>query len=506
MRFVSFLFSLFLLQFCQAQEISAVVLDAQTREPVPYATIQYGPNQGVITNDEGRFSLKDGKQDIKSITISSMGYSSLTLDVKDIKNETIYLPTSSIELKNVFLTNKNLTGKEIVKKAKGNVRNNYNFELSQKKFFFRESNVNHIRRFDLLVDKSTFPELDQNLMRRISENIPKYNDSYKEVLGDFYGNYEKQKVQVIKAANLHNPQSNAGLTELTDKLERILKDNIKEDSFLRIRTGILGVKMDAEELELGKREEKKVASAEKTEEQLEKDRLQSQKNLKTSTTNRIQKWMKSMFWNEEIPLDIFTNSNKYKFEVDGYTQMENDIVYVISFEPKRGADFKGKMYVNTLDYGVHRIDYVNVKPLKKFRLLGISTADDIYRGKMIFSKNEQTQKYDPVYLERETGESFGIDRPLTIIEKNKNVKGRRKQNELDMDIKINVGQVNKLQLVIYENIPLGDMEFASQLASKPFEYERFKVYNPDFWKGYNIIEPNAAIKAFTALENNSLPN
>lgn len=214
--------------------------------------------------------------------------------------------------------------------------------------------------------------------------------------------------------------------------------------------------------------------------------------------------LKSMFWNEEIPLDIFSKSNKYKIDVDGYTQMGNDMVYVISFEPKRGADFKGKMYVNTVDYGVHRIDYVNMKPLKKFRLLGISTADDIYRGKMIFSKNEVTGKYDPAYIERETGESFGIDRPLTIIERNKNVKGRRKQNELDMDIRINVGQVNKLQLVIYENSAIGDMDYASQLASQPFEYETFKVYNPEFWKGYNIIEPNAAIKAFTTIESNSL--
>lgn len=503
MHFVGFLFGLLLLQLGYVKDITAVVLDANTRQPIPYATIQYGPNKGVITNDEGRFSLIDKNDEVESITISSLGYASVTIDVKDINQETIFLAPSNIELKNVFLTNKNLSGQEIVEKVKESVKSNYNFDLTHKKFFFRESDVNHIRRFDLLVDKSTFPEIDQNLMSRISENIPKYNDSYKEVLGDFYGNYEKQKIQVIKAANLHNPQSTAGLTELTDKLERIFKDNIKEDSFLKIKTGILGVKMDAKELELGKENEQKAVAKEKTEEEKENDRLQSQKNLKSATTSKVQRLLKTMFWNEEIPLDIFQKSNKYKFEVDGYTQMGNDVVYVILFEPKRGADFKGKMYVNTLDYGVHRIDYVNMKPLKKFRLLGISTADDVYRGKMIFSRNAETGKYDPSYIERETGESFGIDRPLTIVEKNKNVAGRRKQNELDMDIRINVGQVNKLQMVIYENLPIGDMDYAAQKTSEPFEYKSFKVYNPEFWSGYNIIEPNAAIKAFTALEGNN---
>ena len=504
MQFVGFLFGLLMMQLGVAQDITAVILDAHTKQPIPYATIQYGSNKGVITNDEGRFTLIDRNGEVTSITVSSLGYGSLSIDVKDIKDEKIYLAASNIELKNVFLTNKNLTPQEIIKKVSQNVNSNYNFDLTHKKFFFRESNVSHIRRFDLLVDKSTFAEIDQNLMRRISDNIPKYNDSYKEVLGDFYGNYDKQKIQVIKAANLHNPQSTAGLTELTDKLERILKDNIKEDSFLKIKTGILGVKMDAKELELGKKDEKQAIAAEKTEEQKEKDRLDSQKNLKNSTTTKVQRLLKNMFWKEDIALDIFLKSNKYKFEIDGYSQLGNDIVYVISFEPKRGADFKGKMYVNTQDYGVHRIDYVNMKPLKKFRLLGISTADDVYRGKMIFSRNEETGKYDPSYIERETGESFGIDRPLTIIEKNKNVAGRRKQNELDMDIRINVGQLNKLQMVIYENLPLKDQDYTSRETSEPFEYKTFKVYNPEFWSGYNIIEPNAAIKAFTATEDTSL--
>lgn len=503
MHFASFLFGLLLFQLGYVKDITAVVLDANTRQPIPYATIQFGPNKGVITNDEGRFSLIDKNDEVDYITVSSLGYGSVTIQVNDINEETIYLASSNIELKNVFLTNKNLSPQEIVEKVRENVKSNYNFDLTHKKFFFRESDVNHIRRFDLLVDKSTFPEIDQNLMSRISENIPKYNDSYKEVLGDFYGNYEKQKIQLIKAANLHNPQSTAGLTELTDKLERILKDNIKEDSFLKIKTGILGVKMDAKELELGKENEQKVVK-EKTEEEKEKARQDSQKNLKNSTNSKVQKLLKNMFWNEEITLDIFQKSNKYKFQVDGYTQMGNDIVYVISFEPKRSADFKGKMYVNTLDYGVHRIDYVNMKPLKKFRLLGISTADDVYRGKMIFSRNAETGKYNPSYIERETGESFGIDRPLTIIEKNKNVAGRSKQNELDMDIKINVGQVNKLQMVIYENSAIGDNDYAAQKAAEPFEYKSFKVYNPEFWSGYNIIEPNAAIKAFTSVEESSL--
>ncbi|CAN5393448.1 hypothetical protein BH23BAC2_BH23BAC2_16190 [soil metagenome] len=232
MRFTIY-FSLLLLsfQFAPAQEIGAKILDAQSRQPVPYATIQYGPNKGVITNDEGRFSLLDHKTKIDTIIISSMGYTTRKLHVKEIKEETIFLKTSSIELKNIFLTNKNLSAKEIVKKVKDQVNTNYNFDLTHKKFFLRESNVNHIRRFDLLVDKSTFAGLDQKLMTQISENIPKYNDSYKEVLGDFYGNYNKQKLLITKAANLHNPQSTAGLNELQPGWREYLKTILRTIPF-----------------------------------------------------------------------------------------------------------------------------------------------------------------------------------------------------------------------------------------------------------------------------------
>ena len=56
-----------------------------------------------------------------------------------------------------------------------------------------------------------FPVFDeaQGISARVmdastDESIP--YDSYKEVLGEYYGNYEIQKLQIIKAANLHNPR------------------------------------------------------------------------------------------------------------------------------------------------------------------------------------------------------------------------------------------------------------------------------------------------------------
>lgn len=481
-----------------SQEYHARVLDAGTKEPIAYANVLYADNRGVVTNEEGYFSFTTASKP-ELVKISSMGYELLELQPEQMK-ETLFLVPASIELKEVFLSNKNLSAKEIIKKVKEEVANNYDLSLSKKRVFLRESNINYVRNFDLHVDESTIPGIDQKLMDQIVAQVPKMSDSYKEVLGDLYGDYDSQKFRIIKAANLHNPRSTQSLEELTDRLEKLFKDNLKDKSYLKIRSGIIGFKVPADEL----REEMEGSSEakpkkEKTSEELEKEKIATQKDLWKNSSSKVSGMLDKMFWEDNLTFNLFEKTNRYKYELEGYAYIDNTTVYVIKFEPKWGQDFAGKVYVNTHDYGVHRLDFHNVKPLKNFRLFGISATDDVYNGKMIFVKNGDG-KYRLSYMEQEKGETFGLDRPLTIIEKNKFVPGRNKQNELDLDIKVKMSQVQKLQLVVYENEQMDKVVYDNLANPGPFEYQTFKLYNPEFWNGNNIMEPNAAIKQFTALE------
>ena len=494
-----FIFLTFI-QFAKAQEISGQILDSASKQPVPFASVIYGSNRGVVSNDEGKFNIQANLDPKAIIKIASLGYEPKELEVSKVNDQIIYLKSQSIQLSDIFLSNKKLSGEEIIAKVTEKIADNYNFNYTQKRFFFRESDVNYVRQFDIDIDESTIPELNQALMDSISNSIPKKSDSYKEVMGDLYGNYDKQKIKVLKAANLENPQSRESLTELSDKIQDIFQRNLKKSSYLKVKSGWLGVKVDADELqeELEDSEAEVAIKPEPTAEELAKAKETKLRDLKQTTVADIKGLLNAMFWKSDNTLDIFEKSRKYNFELKGYVQIENDIAYVIDFEPKRGADFKGKLYVNTENFGVYRIDFENVKDLKSFKLLGISNASNVYKGKMIFGKDE-AGKYNPKYIEIEEGESFGIERPLTIIEKNKFVAGKRKQNELDLDIKLRVNQLNKLQLVVFENSKMEAKDFnALETKSEDFEYQTFKRYNPEFWNGYNIIEPNAAIKAFTA--------
>jgi hypothetical protein len=259
MRLLTTITALFLLLCAPAvgQRVSGHILDAKTKAPIPYATIQYAAYKGVVSNEEGYFNIPVVLDSNDMLNISSLGYESREFSVESFLDSVIYLKPQNITLTNVFLSNRNLSEKEIIKRVKENALKNHDIQQAQKRFFFRESDVNEVRQFKLKVEKSTLPGLDQGFMDQIAYNVPKVSDSYKEVIGDLYGNYKKQKLQVLKAANLHNPQSTAGIKEITKKMEDILQESLEGNYVLEIKSGIFGVRMDAEEIPREWEEEEK---------------------------------------------------------------------------------------------------------------------------------------------------------------------------------------------------------------------------------------------------------
>ena len=94
---------LFVLAFCScflgnapllAQVLKGKIVDANTLEPIGYATVQLSPTYGVITNQEGYFSLLQKEfSDETLIHISHIGYEEIKIAIKDLS------PTKIIALK-----------------------------------------------------------------------------------------------------------------------------------------------------------------------------------------------------------------------------------------------------------------------------------------------------------------------------------------------------------------------------------------------------------------------
>ena len=204
---------------------------------------------------------------------------------------------------------------------------------------------------------------------------------------------------------------------------------------------------------------------------------------------------------DDTDLNFITKSRKYKFSLLDFVYLGQDAVYVLKFEPKGSADYKGTIYVNSDDFAVIRAEYENVKSIKTFKLLGISMNEYLAKGKMIFYKGDN-DRYNLRYLEKENGTSIGVKRPLKIIEKNKIVKGRNKQNELSLKMDLGITSTSKYEIVVFDTENTSITDFDSLTEDNSILPTYMPRYNPEFWKGHTIIEPNAAIREFTSIEEN----
>ncbi len=475
-----------------AQIISSRVVDKKTNQPIPYATIQIGENQGVVTNEEGSFSITmdDIASKTDSIYISSMGYEKVGVSVKNSMDSIIYIQPKAIELKSVFISNKNLDIDDIIDNVDDKMEDNYRNNLTKSRLFFRETNRNYIQRMDVEFKKSTIEEIDEQLVDSISRVIPKSSVFYAEALCDFYGNTDKQKLNVIKGARLYDKNNNGSIEGVFKKMAKIFKDNVKSNSYLKIRSGLFSQKVQVDSILRSNQDAEDIAEGIENPKEnfFFKSRKMNLKNL-----------FNEVFYQSDTKLNVIKNSGRYEFEKVDYTILDDEVVYVIKFTPKRRGDFKGTLYVNTTDFAVIRIDYRNVKRLRSFNLLGVSFQENGYSGTSIFEKGKDG-KYGVKFIEKITESKFGVDRPLSIIEKNKYVKGRNKQNQLSLKLDVKSSVKNKYEVIVFDTQNITDAEYNSGLENKNVQSTYLSKYDPEFWNGYNIIEPNTAIKQFKAIE------
>lgn len=115
-KYLFVLVVVFLFFKTNAQNLRGTILDKSTQETIPFATIQYGKNNGVISNIEGKFSVDTTRtRNIDSLKISSMGFETFSLALVGFRdNDSIYLTPAINELSEVFLRDENLTARELI--------------------------------------------------------------------------------------------------------------------------------------------------------------------------------------------------------------------------------------------------------------------------------------------------------------------------------------------------------------------------------------------------------
>ncbi|MBT3524112.1 MAG: hypothetical protein HN479_04565 [Flavobacteriaceae bacterium] len=148
--------------------------------------------------------------------------------------------------------------------------------------------------------------------------------------------------------------------------------------------------------------------------------------------------------------------------------------------PKKSDKFKATLYINSEDFAVLRLDYENVKPLSKFKLLGISASSYLEKGRMRFSKLGG-ETYNLSYFQSTRGNTVSIKRPFKIIEKNKVVKGRNKQNQISAKLNFSTRSIYNKELQVFKIRNIDSKEFQEINQENQVLPEYLKEFKTNFW-------------------------
>ncbi len=459
----------------------------------------------MITNEEGRFTFSFDKdiRESDSLFISSIGYESIGKPISEFSDSVIVLQPKAIELKEVIVSNKEYTPREIIEMVEENIQKNYYTNFTKKRVFLRETYQNEVLKTDYELKESTIKAFNESFLDSVISSFPKQNTYYTEMLGDLYGNddADDQKLDLIKASEMYDKDKNLDVEKLEEKFNQIVKENIKSDSYFKIKSGwLFGTKIDAEEMGDFFKEDIDSTDVAALNKRLEEDKKQKEDRRKSFSGYKRETLGNLV---ENLPIfgdtdyNIIFKPGRYDLTLESFTYLGDQAVYVIDFVPDGSPEYKGKLYINADDFALIRMDFENTEPIRDFKLLGVSINEYLAKGSILFAKGND-QKYHLRYYDIIKGVRGGVKRPLKIIEKNKNVKGRRKQNELSLKVDMAFGNVNRYELVVFDEEPINGEQFENFKENNNVLPTYMPNYDPDFWKGYNIIEPNQAIKAFTS--------
>ena len=443
-NFIIIIIFLLLTKTIHCQSLNIQIIDSLTAKPIPYTNIYFSNNNGLISDDNGEFELiKSQLSQNDSMYISSMGYNKRSFFINDFNDTIIRLIQTPIKLSDVFLSNKKLSSEEIISKVVENIDKNYEKEFIENKIYLSRKSNTSTERFIINKFKSTVPEINKSLIDSLLLNLARENNSGLETLAYYYTSFDdefKEKIKIIKSRETYNKEGEV-LESINKKMEDAFKKELKPDSYFKIKSGIFGGDLEIDGLE--EVDSTNVESLKKFEEKEIKEKDDFAQG-QIWTINRI---FNFLFFEKETALDFILKPNKYNFSDTNFNLLGDDLVYQIEATPKGRSKYSATLYINPDDFAIVRIDFRNIKTVYNIKLLGVFVNIYQREGKMILSKFEN-EKYGLSYAKINFGQRTGFDRPIKLIEKNKNVKGRRKQNEISfrMDLITDVKTTTELQV------------------------------------------------------------
>lgn len=476
------------------QSVSGTLIDKKLNETIPFATVQLGENYGVITNQEGDFTINTQNfTENDSLIFSSMGYETKRIALKDFKPRIIYLTKNVEELGTVLLLNKNYTAEEIMAKVNENFSKNYDNSLTKSTVFHRESNGNKFHDMGFEIKKAEF--IDKKIRKEFNKSIDSLLQTFKgETSRSYTANLSKVlvspkdsiekdslKISLVKATHLVNEEKSINMDKLQGKVMKTLLEKLKTSNTFKLRTSILTLEdsLDLSEIEM---DETKVDS-------VKPSHIRGQLGWKLESITDQEKF------------DFIFDYEDYDFTIERVSMFNDEPIYVLSFVRATGlfsgnGRFAGTLFISTDTFAVVKIVYQyadgehGMKVNLKF-LLGMKFAQKEQSGTVIFQKNENG-KYSPKYVQS-SQKGYGYFSRKFVLKENDERKDRMK---LKFDVTIEMDFSSNSEWVFLNTEPISKEEFANFKENEGVVEETIEKYDPKIWEKYNVLAPTEAIREY----------
>lgn len=462
-----------------AQTRTTRILDGETGQPVPFATILSGQDLGTISNEEGFFSLDLSRISEEGVRISCMGYDTYKVDLETLKEQdTLRLNPAPIRLNEVRVGERIPEASEIIRKVREKAPANYPAGRQDYTFFYRESEYMNFEALDLEVEKDS--ELDRGQLEKAQEELSALGryitDSRPVTFLDMNGIHSRQKdtslLWVDRATELVDAKNDFSMEKLQEKAQKIVLSHLDTTQTYKIKTGILTV-----EDSLSMKEE---MSKEGSEDSIQVKYL----------NGRVSDLFTVAGFQDGERLADFIDPDLYRYELVKPTYFNGFYVYAVRFTPrKRKAKFAGTLYIDASSYAVLKADYAYAKgrrgeSVNLKLLLGVKYVENQDRGTVVFQRDD-TGLYHPYYIQKEYANYVYLHRNLKFIE---NSDTRRK---VRFDFLLEGGVRQKESLLLR---PSADPGF--EASQDRVLVQKITSYQPTIWQDTEIIAPLEEMKNF----------
>lgn len=469
-----------------SQNIQVKVIDENTKYPIAYAAVKIDDFNGVISNEEGFFTLNT--ENLRTVTITCLGYKSKVLSLSDIKanNNIIKLEEAINELNTVYISNKRPNVDSIIARTRQRLAENYGTNLYKYELFSRQTAYIDFKNLNFEVEKAS------HFKKKNLESANKSLDSlsnaimnsktihFKDFKADLYVN-DSSKIVVHKAAEILDQKNSLSFDDVQKKGQNVMLKYLDTTLTYKLKTGLFKI-------------EDSLSLKDDSAKNKDKDKNEYETNHLRSEANTI---LKRSQFGENSMLTNILDHNLYEFKLENISNFNNELLYVISYKPKKSkSKYSGKLYITDENYAITKVDFefAEGKRGEKLNLkliFGVKYIENMRKGTIIYQKNLEN-KYQPQYIKYEEGRYFYVSRPLKFIENSP------QKNKTSFDFTIEGNILTKEELLLTSSAKITVEQFKNIKEEKTVPYIKMNKYDPTFWGKDRTLEPLEELKKFNS--------